>query len=104
MDLIGGFAIRTDGGICRLPALEGGTRQGVPTASPEVWLVAYRLMNRHDRADLLAGYLRRHGAAPDRVRRLLLEPLPAAVRRELEALLDRRKRLGGGSPGAGNES
>ncbi|EKP94085.1 hypothetical protein [Thermaerobacter subterraneus] len=88
VDLIGGFAIRTAGGICHLPALQGGTWQDVPIASPEVWLVAYRLMNRHDRADLLAGYLRHHGFAPDRVRRLLQEPLPDAVRRELKAFLE----------------
>lgn len=88
VDLIGGFAIRTASGICQLPALQGGTWEGVPTASPEVWLVAYRLLNRHDRADLLAGYLRQHGAAPDCVARMLREPLPGEVRRELESLLD----------------
>ncbi len=34
------------------------------------------------------GYLRRHGAAPDCVARMLRELLPEEVRRELESLLD----------------
>ncbi|MDP9370228.1 MAG: hypothetical protein M3Q03_18475 [Chloroflexota bacterium] len=86
INLIGRFAIRAPGGVCRLPTIVTGAWNRVPLGSPAVWAVAYRLMGHHDRADLLLHQLSRHGAHPGVVARLLAEPLPDEVRRELAAL------------------
>ncbi|HYG58381.1 MAG TPA: hypothetical protein VD902_10010 [Symbiobacteriaceae bacterium] len=85
IDLMGQFAIRTETGVCRIPTVVCSVWQGMPVGSPEAWAVAYRLMGRHPKADLLAGYIRQHGARRDVVERLLLEPLPAPVRSEVES-------------------
>jgi hypothetical protein len=83
IDLMGTFAVRTAAGVCHLPTLTCGMWQGVPVGSPEVWAVAYRLMERHPKADLLSEYLRARGARADAVRRLLAEPLPPGLRAEV---------------------
>jgi hypothetical protein len=83
VDMMVRFAITTAEGVCALPTFPCGAWQGVPTGSPEVWAVAYRLMQRHPKADLLSAYLREHGARRTVVERLLAEPLPAAVRAEV---------------------
>lgn len=85
IDLMGSFAIRTSAGVCRLPTIVAGSWEGVPTGSPEVWAVAYRLMERHPKADLLSEYLRTHGARGATVRRMLAEPLPSALQAEVAA-------------------
>lgn len=63
VDLMGRFAIATAGGIC----------------------LAYHLMERREKAALLCGYLRLHGARAEIVGRLLVEPLPAHVRQEIRS-------------------
>lgn len=83
IDLIGAMAIRTEGGVCRLPAIVAGSYHGIAVGSAEVWAVAYRLMGRAAKADLLAAYLRTHGARAEIVAMLLAQPLPDEVRREV---------------------
>lgn len=87
VDLMGRFAIQTEAGIVRLPTVVCGQYEGLPVGSPEVWAVAYRLMERHPKADLLAGWLRQQGARADLVARLLQEPLPPQVRDEVRGWL-----------------
>lgn len=84
IDLMGSFAIRTEAGVVALPTIVCSQWQGVPVGSPEVWAVAYRLMERHAKADLLSGWLREKGARAEVVDRLLQEPLPAGVVSEAE--------------------
>lgn len=48
-----GFALHNRGGVVPLPARVTRTWRGLPIADPDVWLRAYRLLQRHDRADLL---------------------------------------------------
>jgi hypothetical protein len=58
IDLIGRFAV----GDVHLPTIPSGEWNGVPVGAPEVWAVAYRLIGRHAKADLLHGWVRQHGA------------------------------------------
>lgn len=87
VDLMGQFAIRTGAGVVRLPTVVSAQYEGLPVGSPEVWAVAYRLMERHAKAEMLSGYLRSHGARADLVERLLHEPLPASAREEVRGWL-----------------
>lgn len=90
VDLFGRFAIRTTGGVCRLPALAAHNWEGVAVCAPEVWVAAYTLMGRTEKADLLRGWVRQHGADPAALDRLLQEPWPDEVRAEMRALRDRK--------------
>ena len=86
IEIICRFAFFVPGGIVRLPVIERGSWQGIPLASPEVWAVAYALLGRGAKADLLFGWLAREGARPEVLATLLREPLPDAVRARLAAL------------------
>jgi hypothetical protein len=83
IDLIGRFAIHTEAGICKLPTVVCATWEGVPVGSPEVWAVAYHLMQRHEKARMLSDYVRRTGARRAVVMHLLAQPLPPEVRSEV---------------------
>jgi hypothetical protein len=85
IDLIVKFAIRTETGTVYLPTIVTGTWQGLQVGAPEVWAVAYRLMDRPAKADLLSGYLLRRGADPAVKAMLLAQPLPLMVRDEVES-------------------
>ncbi len=58
VDILLGFAIRANGTVVNLPTRITRRWLGLPIADPTVWAMAYRLMGRHDRADLLDGWLR----------------------------------------------
>lgn len=85
IDLMGGFSIVTETGTCRIPTLVAGQWEGVDTGSPEAWAVAYRLMQRHQKADMLHAYLMQNGAASAAVGWLLNQPLPTPVRDEVRS-------------------
>lgn len=85
VDLMGRFAIETDAGICQIPTVPAFAWNGLPMGSPEVWAVAYRLMRRHQKADLLSAYVRNHGGKAVVVEQLLQQPLPADVRLEVRS-------------------
>jgi hypothetical protein len=53
VDVIVGFAVRDHGDVVPLPTRVTRTWLGLPIADPRVWLEAYRLLGRHDRALLL---------------------------------------------------
>jgi hypothetical protein len=55
IDVLVGFAIRTDEGVVAVPARAGGSWRGLVMARPDDWVVAYRAMGRDARAQLLEG-------------------------------------------------
>jgi hypothetical protein len=79
IDLMGSFAVRTEAGLCRLPTLVSSVWNGVPVGSPEVWAVAYQLIGRPPKAQLLSDYLHRNGYRSEVKAVLLAEPLPETV-------------------------
>jgi hypothetical protein len=87
VELIVRMAVRSGHGMCRIPTLVCGEWNGVPLGSAEAWAVAYSLLGRREKADLLFAHLRRRGADPEAIARLLREPLPAEVARRLTGLL-----------------
>lgn len=59
IEFIGYFALRTENGIVRLPVRSLAKWDGIRISDPEIWYVAYRLMNRESKASLLRDYLQR---------------------------------------------
>jgi hypothetical protein len=53
VDLLVGFAIRTDSGVVAIPAAGGGMWRGLTMARAEDWRVAYRAMGRTEKAAML---------------------------------------------------
>lgn len=86
VEIIIGFAIRSDRQDCRMPALTAGVRNGLRIASPEVWLAAYALMGRAEKANLLEHHLKQNGADRRAIVRILEEPLPAELAERLKRL------------------
>jgi len=92
-EVIVNFAFAVEGPVIRIPTLVRGSWNGVATASPECWAVAYSLMGeyegvalRRERAELLFAYLEQKGADPEALRFLLAQPLPEYLARRLIAL------------------
>ncbi|MDR6225804.1 hypothetical protein [Desmospora profundinema] len=83
MDLIGGFAIQSDAGVCRIPTVSRFHWNGIPVGSPEVWAVAYALMGRRNQADSLFRYVTEVGADRGMIEFLLQQPLPTDVYRRV---------------------
>lgn len=86
VEIIGGLSIYTDGGLCRLPSIPSSLWNGIQVGSPEVWYVAYALMNRSAKAAVLLSYLQEVGANQDILNRLMNEPLPDAIMGEIRHL------------------
>lgn len=91
VDLIVEFAIWPDGVSpdsrpVRIPSLPAGTWNGIPLGSLEAWLVAYRLMRRPGKPDRIHEHLAVCGVNRDHLARMLAEPLPDAIKTELEQL------------------
>jgi hypothetical protein len=57
VDVLVGFAIREGTHVVPLPTRITCSWRGLPMADPTVWLTAYRLLGRHDRADCLKAWL-----------------------------------------------
>lgn len=89
VDLMVRFAVRTEGGIVHLPTVVSRTWNGMPVGSPEVWAVAYRLIGRPVKPDLLSNWLRAEGADPAVKAILLAQPLPQALQDEVHSWPDR---------------
>ncbi|MFC5448679.1 hypothetical protein [Paenibacillus aestuarii] len=75
VEILGHFSIYTEKGRCKLPNISSGLWNGVQVGSPEVWCVAYALMNRRDKSDLLLSFLREKGANQQILQMLKNEPL-----------------------------
>lgn len=93
-EVIVNFAFVAEGRVIRIPTLARGTWNGVATASPECWAVAYWLMGeyegvprRRERAEVLFAHLEEAGADAEALRLLLAQPLPESLARRLVALL-----------------
>lgn len=83
IDLMVQFAVRCETGVVGFPTIVTGQFESIPVGSPEVWAVAYQLMGRLAKADMLYEYLRQRGARSEIRTRLLAEPLPEAVRSQV---------------------
>ncbi|CAN7276944.1 hypothetical protein LJR153_001334 [Paenibacillus sp. LjRoot153] len=88
VEIIGGLSIYTDAGLCRLPSIPSSTWNSIQVGSPEVWYVAYALMNRSAKAAILLSYLKEVGANKDILNRLMNEPLPDAIMGEIRFLIE----------------
>ena len=86
VEIICGFAIRSDANVVRIPTLVSARAEGVPLGSPAAWAVAYALLGRAEKSERLLRWLAARGADPGVVARLLAEPLPEALAARLAAL------------------
>jgi hypothetical protein len=86
IECIIGFAFHVTGAVVRIPTRVTGRWQDVPVGSPEAWAVAYTLLGRAPKADLLFAHLERRGADPEITAALLAQPLPAPLANRLRAL------------------
>ncbi len=55
IDVLVGFAVRTDAGVVSVPARAGASWRGLVMARADDWVAAYRAMGRDARASLLEG-------------------------------------------------
>ncbi len=88
-EVIARFALVAPAGPVRIPTVVTGRWEGVPLGSPEAWAVAYTLMARAARADLLFAHLAGCGVDEITRARLLDEPLPVALAARLRSLPSR---------------
>ncbi len=95
VDLMGGFALMTPEGICRMEMVPGPPGrlpggQTVPLGTLEEWLVLYCLMGREHRVRVLERHLSDQGIRyPEVLRRFLAGPLSPGCRIRIERLLKR---------------
>jgi hypothetical protein len=86
-DVIGSFRINSPTGICEIPNYISTWWDGeIPLASPEAWFVAYRLMGRDEKANLLRRFIETNGAEQNVALAVLAQPLPHDVKTESEVL------------------
>ncbi|MEC0229585.1 hypothetical protein [Paenibacillus alba] len=86
VEIIGGMSIHTVHGLCKMPALPVSSWNGIQVGSPEVWYVAYALMNRMEKADVLLSFLRETGANKQIIKLLMNEPLPDEILSKIKNL------------------
>jgi hypothetical protein len=86
VEVIARLAFRTALGVCRIPTRISERVHGIPMASPEAWAVAYTLLERAEKAELLFGHLATHGADREVCEALLVQPLPEPLARRVESL------------------
>ena len=60
IDLMGGFALKTDDGIYEVPTIVTDFWDGVPVGSPDVWIRVYDLLGRHVKADMLRSVIHKN--------------------------------------------
>jgi hypothetical protein len=86
IEVIVRMAFHVDGGVARIPTIVSGRWREIPVGSPEAWAVAYCLLGRGAKADLLFTHLATHGADRSAIERLRGEPLPRDLAARLAAL------------------
>lgn len=86
VEILGKFAIYNDQQLCNIPTIPATIWQGVQVSAPEVWYVAYALMERTAKADLLLEYLKGKPANKDVINQLMKEPLPEFIAQQLEVI------------------
>ncbi|SCY79604.1 hypothetical protein SAMN05720606_109176 [Paenibacillus polysaccharolyticus] len=93
VDVIGGFAFDVDGRRLELPIspIRNVKWHGMHVSSPEVWYVAYQMMGRHEKADLILDYLQTSNeyVNQDLIKSLLANDiLTYGIRKGLNTLLE----------------
>ncbi len=86
VELIHHFAFYVKDEVVHVPTRVTGRWKGIPLGSPEGWAVAYALMGRAPKAEILFGWLEQNGADAARVAELVDQPLPRALSRRLGSL------------------
>jgi hypothetical protein len=86
IEVIARFAFAVEGGVVRIPNGISATWRGVPVGSPEGWAVAYALLGRAPKSELLLRHLEGAGADDATCRRLLAQPLPPTLAARVAAL------------------
>jgi hypothetical protein len=86
IELIVGFSMHGPRGVVRLPTRVARRWKGIPVGSPEVWAVAYAMMGRAAKAEMLFLWLGRRGADRGAIEALRRESLPGELDRRLAAL------------------
>lgn len=87
VEIIGRFSIYCDAGLCHIPSIPLARWNGIQVGSPEAWYVAYALMSRKEKADMLLAHMKQTEFRESIVRQLMQEPLPDDIRRQLDSLL-----------------
>ncbi|WNR45431.1 DUF402 domain-containing protein [Paenibacillus roseipurpureus] len=85
VEIIGRLSVYSDKGLCHLPSVPYSVWNGIQVGSPEVWYVAYALMNRREKAEILLAYLKEYGVHHGIIQRMMKEPLPDVIMEELRA-------------------
>jgi hypothetical protein len=88
VEIIGYFSIKTENGVCNLPSISVRKWRGIQIGSPEVWYVAYSLMNRIEKANKLFYYLKVNGANENIINLMLKEPMPDFLKLRLKELVN----------------
>ncbi|GGH60369.1 hypothetical protein [Paenibacillus silvae] len=93
VDVIGGFAFHVEGKILKLPLshVPDRTWQGMNISSPELWYVAYHIMGRLEKAELILTYLQtNHEIVDQHLVKNLLENdnLTDEIQRGLNTLIE----------------
>lgn len=57
VDVMGGFALRTDQGLYKVPTIVTTDWDGIPIGSPGAWVTVYELLGRPEKAQLLRDQL-----------------------------------------------
>jgi hypothetical protein len=83
VEVIVGFSFRSEGRVIRMPTIVTGRWNDLPLGSPEVWAVAYELLERPAKSALLFDWIGRRDPDPEPLARLLAEPLGEALRSRL---------------------
>jgi hypothetical protein len=100
IDFIGYFALRSTKGIVKLPLEKGdgegkenrnghsGSWHGIPLSAPETWYVAYTMMGRESKAELLYNYLKDTNRNEELIRKLVRnEMMEESIKENLLQLL-----------------
>ena len=83
IEIIGYFQIKTDEGIIPLPSIVHHRWENLNVGHPVIWFVAYSLMGRTEKANLLRHYLERHPQNDDWISFYLKMPIPQELKRTL---------------------
>lgn len=91
IDFIGGFACYSNDTIIKLPVSYFLEIQGIKLSNPEIWYVAYDLMGRKEKSNLIMKYLTTNKDKTNKylIKQLLMQDgLNKEIRQELLSLMD----------------
>lgn len=87
VDILGNLAIFSDNHLCKMPTIPTTSWHGVQVSAPEIWYVAYALMNRTSKAELLLDYLKHNPVNTEIIHLLKKELLSEDILRGLNSIL-----------------